>query len=362
MAQAGRILTRPRIAAGLLLVLLVLAGWRFADTAGLLRRLETVRPGACAAITGFEGPEDIVVDAERRLAYVTNADRLAVTRDHGTPDGAILLLSLADGAAAVPQRLAPLPPDSFFPHGLDLWIGPDGERRLFVVNHGRDGHTHAVEIFRVIDDGHRLVHVETVRSSLFIDPNDIVAVGPRQFYLTNLYGSRSSLARKLEGYLMLPLASVVYYDGARAREVVKGLAMANGIARSADGSRIYVAEITGRAVNAFFRAPGGGTLGKSWRLKLPMGVDNLSIDADGVLWATGHPRLLAINARLAGGDAPSPSEVIRIDGASGDAPAWKTVYLDDGRELSAASVAVHEEGRLLIGAVFGNRVLDCRLP
>ncbi|MFQ5346866.1 MAG: strictosidine synthase family protein [Rhodothalassiaceae bacterium] len=362
MAQAGRILTRPRITAGLFLVLLVLAGWRFADTAGLLRRLEPLAPGPCMAIAGFDGPEDIVVDPERRLAYVTNADRRGVTLNGTPPDGAIMLLSLADGAAAVPQRLEPLPPETFFPHGLDLWIGADGERRLFVVNHGRDGHAHAVEIFRVSDDGHRLVHIETIRSSTFIDPNDIVAVGPRQFYLTNLHGSRSSLARKLEGYLMLPLASAVYYDGARAREVVKGLAMANGIARSADGSRIYIAEITGRAVNAFFRAPGGGTLGKSWRLELPMGVDNLSMDADGVLWAAGHPRLLAISARLAGGDAPSPSEVIRIDGAGGDAPTWETVYLDDGRELSAASVAVHVGGQILIGAVFGDKVLDCRLP
>ncbi len=360
MRWHGRV-RRGGLVAALFAIVIVGAAWRFVETAGLLRDLTPVRPGPCRAIAGFDGPEDIVVDRARSLAYVTSADRRGVTRKGTPPNGAIMLLPLADGPAAVPLRLEPLPPESFFPHGLDLWIGPDGERRLFVVDHGRDGASHSVEIFRITEEGRRLVHLETIRSSAFIDPNDIVAVGPRRFYLTNLHGARSALARTLEGYLMLPLADVVYYDGTRARPVARGLRMANGITRDAAGAHIFVAEITGRAVTAYRRLPGGGALGKLWRRPVPMGVDNLSMDADGVLWAAGHPDLLAISARLAGGDAPSPSEVIRIDGAGGDAPGWKTVFLDRGEALSAASVAVHVDDRLLIGAVFGPQILDCAL-
>ncbi len=350
-----------RIAAVVAAGVLALAVWRFVETAGLLRQLTPVRPGPCRAVAGFDGPEDIVIDRARSLAYVTSADRLGVMRAGSPPNGAILLLPLATGADAIPRRLTPLPPETFFPHGLDLWIGPAGERRLFVVNHGRDGASHSVEIFRITDEGRRLVHLETIRSRAFIDPNDIVAVGPRSFYLTNLYGSRSALGRILEGYLMLPLADVVHFDGVRARPVAGGLRMANGIARDAAGERIFVAEITGRAVTAFRRLPGSGGLGKLWRRAVPMGVDNLSMDADGVLWAAGHPDLLAISARLGGSQAPSPSEVMRIDWRDRSVPAWRTVFLDRGGTLSAASVAVHVDDRLLIGAVFGGKILDCRL-
>ena len=360
--RSQRRIRRGGLVAAVIVIVIAAAAWRFAETAGLLRELTPVRPGPCRALTGFDGPEDIVVDRERGLAYVTRADRLGVMRKGRPPNGAILLLPLADAADAAPVPLPSLPPEDFFPHGLDLWIGADGERRLLVVNHGRDGASHSVEIFRITDEGRRLVHLETVRSSTFIDPNDIVAVGARRFYLTNLYGSRSALGRTLEGYLMLPLADVVHYDGMRARPVAEGLRMANGIARDAKGERIFVAEITGRAVTAYRRLPGSGGLGKLWRLAVPMGVDNLSMDADGVLWAAGHPDLLAISARLGGSQAPSPSEVMRIDWRDRAAPEWRTVFLDRGETLSAASVAVHVDDRLLIGAVFGEKILDCRLP
>jgi len=333
-------------------------GGAFVVKAGLYRPLTPVRPGACEAVRGFTGPEDIAIDRERGLAYITSADRFGVFNRGAAPGGTIMLLRL-DRLEQGPTPLMPLDPDSFFPHGLDLWIGPDGERRLFAVNHGADGQTHSVEIFEVTSLG-RLVHTETVRSPAFTDPNDIVAMGPDRFYVTNLYGSQSSFGRGLERYLFRPRADIVYFDGDKARPVQSGLRMANGIVAGPQGERIFAAEVMGRKVRAYARLADTGALEPLWQLRLPMGVDNLTLGPEGALWAAGHPRLLEMSARMRRADVASPSEVIRIDWQDRETPRWRTVFLDEtGERFSAASVAAVHDGRLLLGAVFGGRMLTC---
>jgi hypothetical protein len=54
---------------------------------------------------------------------------------------------------------------------------------------------------------------------------------------------------------------------------------------------------------------------------------------------------------------PSPSEVIHLENGTAT-----TVYLDPGTQLSASTVAAPLRDRLLIGAVFGSRFLDCARP
>ena len=44
-----------------------------------------------------------------------------------------------------------------------------------------------------------------------------------------------------------------------------------------------------------------------------MGVDNIEIDADGILWVGGHPNLLRFKAYAQGKKETAPSEIIKID-------------------------------------------------
>lgn len=349
-------LSGRRILYGLMVLLLIGIGAYaalFAQRAGLMRALSPTEPGSCSDIAGFLGPEDMAVDQARGIAFIPRADRFGVAMRGAPPMGGIDLLDLA---AEHPERrtLSPLPEADFFPHGLDLWTGPEGERRLFAVNHGRSGDDHSVAIFTVGEDN-SLSHVETIRSDRFVDPNDLVAVGPRQFYVTNLYGSKSEGGRLLESYLMLPRANLLFYDGRDARIVADGLAMANGVTASADQRTIYVAEVIARAVTAFRREADDG-LTELWRETLPMGIDNLTRDAEGALWAAGHPKLLEISARMRDEDRVSASEVIRLDPETRQ---QQTIWQDRGKGLSAASVAVRYGDRLFIGAVFGETMRLC---
>ena len=67
-------------------------------------------------------------------------------------------------------------------------------------------------------------------------PNDLVAVGPRQFYYTKFraYSSHSFKAQ-LEMYALLRWGGIVFHDGVGESLVVDGLQMPNGINKSPDG-------------------------------------------------------------------------------------------------------------------------------
>ncbi len=351
---------RIGVAVGAVLAVLLaswlgLLAWRgglFVDTAPL-------SPGACRAIPGFLGPEDIAIDSRHQLAYVTGADRYAVFEKGGRPDGHLILLKrLADGWKD--KRIEPLPPDRFFPHGLDFLPTADGGR-LFVIDHGADGHTHAIRIFRPQADG-RLVLVASHQGSALIDPDDIAAIDETRFYVTNLYGSRGELGRTLENYFFLPRANVVFFDGRRFRVVARGLLLANGILYDRAHERLYVTEVTGRRIRVYRVNPFSGALVEDHRIPLPFGPDNLARDAAGRLWVAGHPNLLATARMMRDITRPAPSAVAVIDAPASATPRVTLVYRDPGREIPAASVAVPFGGSLLIGAVYGDHLLACPLP
>ncbi len=339
------------LVAALWLGLLLYRGGVFVDTTPLA-------PPGCHAIRGFVGPEDIAVDPDRGQAYVTGADRYAVFEKGGGPDGHLIRLRrLARGWKE--DRLEPLPPDRFFPHGLDFLPTRDGGR-LFVVDHGANGHTHAIRIFRPTADG-GLALVASHRGGALVDPNDVAAVDETRFYVTNLYGSRGALGRTLENYVFLPRANVVFFDGRRFREVARGLLLANGILYDRQRDRLYVAEVTGRRIRVYRVNPFSGDLVEERRIPLPFGPDNLALDEAGRLWAAGHPNLLATARMMRDVSKPAPSAVAVVEEPASDRPRVALIYRDPGKEIPAASVAVPFGGALLIGAVYGDHLLACPL-
>ena len=135
---------------------------------------------------------------------------------------------------------------------------------------------------------------------------------------------------------------------------------ANGINASADGSTLYVASTLGRDLRVYARDPEAGALELRETIPLGTGPDNIEVDEQGTLWVGAHPKLLQLSRYLAGREPYAPAQVLRLTEA-GDAWQVEEIYLDTGAALSAASVAAHHDGRLLIGAVRGDRFLDCQV-
>lgn len=329
-------------------VLVVVAGWtlHLMWVAGQLKTIEPHFAGTCRQVDGVVGGEDITIHPETGVAYVSATDRRSA-RAGGPCSGHLMSL---EGARLVDLVSAP----DFCPHGISLWVEPSGSDVLFAVNHS--GGRHTVEIYDIQGEG--LSHRRTVADPLLRSPNDIVGVGRDRFYVTNDHRYSPGLRRSLEDYLRLPLGSVVYFDGQGFSEVASGVAYPNGIQTSPDGSRLYVAATIGRGLSVFDRSAGTGELTLARTIPLETGLDNIEVTADGTLWIAAHPQLLTFVAHAGDPSTPSPSQVLRVDP---DTLRAEEVYLDRGEAISASSVAAVSGDRMLIGAVFDDRILDCRL-
>jgi arylesterase/paraoxonase len=240
-------------------------------------------------------------------------------------------------------------PAAFQPRGLHLYR--NGETaRLFVVNAA--GRT--VELYDVSPEGD-LSHVETLTERRLTSPNDLVAVGPRAFYVSNdLEPGRDSPLGKLQFLLRAGSGRVLYFDGTSWGIAADGLRFANGVAVSADGSRFYAAETAAGALRIYERNAESGVLKEKRIVRIGAGLDNINVGEDGTLWIGAHSTTLR-----EGGDATKPSLVIRYDEASGRT---ERIYANEGAEFSASTAAALHESTLLVGALDEEKFLVCRLP
>jgi arylesterase/paraoxonase len=188
----------------------------------------------------------------------------------------------------------------------------------------------------------------------------VVAVDAERFYASNDHGTAPGIARTMEDLLGLHLADVVYRDSRGMRSVVDGLSYANGVALSADGSELIVAESMPGTVSFLDRDPATGQVEPRLLVDLDSGADNIDVAADGSIWVTGHPHLNDFLGHARDPSVRSATEVYRIvpqaDGARVD-----LVLGDDGSRLSGGSVAVAWRDQLLVGAVFESKLLRCTL-
>ena len=315
--------------------------------------------GTCAPVAGIIGPEDLQIDARDRLVFVSATNRRVFPEHPDRQDG-LYTMSLDHPEAGL-TKLAGTPRD-FHPHGISLYRGGDGKLTLMAVNHEASGEQ-AVEIFDVTVTGGaaKLVSTGHIEGGLLISPNDLVAVSPTQFYVTNDHGSTSDFGKMLETWLLLPRANVLYFDGNYFQQVAKDLIFANGIAIGRDGSHIYVSEMMGRTLFSYKRNPFSGTLTEDGSLALGTAPDNIDVADDGALWVAGHPKLLSLNMYSRDPAKPSPSEIFRVTLAGGVPQAANTVYANDGSGIGAATVGAVSGKRLFIGSVFDRKLLACTM-
>jgi arylesterase/paraoxonase len=319
---------------------------------------KTIQPhfeGTVQVMEGIPGPEDITIDQESGIAFISSDDRRATKAGKPVP-GAIYALDLKD-TAAIPYRISDGFTRDFHPHGISFLKTEDGKRLLFVINHAQQ--RHSVEIFAF--DGKKLNHLESIRSSLMTSPNDLVAVGPRQFYISNDHGNTGGLGRRLEDYLRLAQSYVLYFDGTKAVKAAEGIAYANGVNLSADGRHLFVTATIGRKLLVYGRDVLSGKLMAEDEIACGTGVDNIELDTLGNLWVGCHPKMLAFVKHAGDVYKKSPSQVLKIQYTGKDNYQMKEIYLNDGTQLSGSSVAAVYQNQMLVGAVFDSKILLARL-
>jgi arylesterase / paraoxonase len=292
--------------------------------------------GPCIRIPLRAGaPEDIAMDPQGGF-WVSASNWRGRQRSEAIGRGAIYRLRFDHTGAPQLTDVTPPAPVDFQPHGIDLWTSPDGETRLFVVNHPLGGASR-VEIFRV--EGDRLAATNDGRVyELLHRPNDVAAFGPASFFATNDHDvPRTAWFRPTPWERFQDISgwrggSMIRVVEGEATEVVTGLALPNGIALSADGQRLFVAESTAAAVRTY-----GDLSAPRLRLlnvrRVGPGPDNLNRTADGRLWMGAHSNGVAFLRHVMRARVVSPGRVAVFDPEGWGEP--NVVYQSGTKDLSA---------------------------
>lgn len=344
-----------RAAFGVALVLIAGGtGYVTLDSFNQFDQVQSNFDGSCAPVTGIAGPADLQIDPSTHIAFVSSRDRQAGPGARG----GIYALSIDDPLAedAWRDRTAGVP-EAFEPEGIHFYS--DGKvRRLFVVNSARK----SIELYDVAQNGD-LRHIESFHERRLTNPNDVVATGPRSFYVSNDFSvGRDSVLARVEFVTRAASGKLFYFDGVIWRVAAENLRFANGVTVSHDGRRLYVAETSGGALKIFDRDPESGNLTLAETVPMGAAVDNINIDRAGTLWIAAHPKPLLLARTARDPEARPPSMVIRYDDLPGAHGKPAEVYVNDGGELSASSAAARLGPTLLIGALYEKKFLICRLP
>jgi arylesterase/paraoxonase len=101
-----------------------------------------------------------------------------------------------------------------------------------------------------------------------------------------------------------------------------------------------------------------GDLTLQFKKDLKSGLDNITLDSDGSIWITSHPKLLAFASYAKNPNNLSPSQVFKLETKGSNDFIVEEVYLNNGEEISASSTALQVNGRIYIGCVFENKLLQ----
>jgi arylesterase/paraoxonase len=249
-------------------------------------------------------------------------------------------------------------PKDFHPRGIGLFHGPGGSLFLFAVNRRSTGRF-SIDSFEVVQDGTKLAPQGTIEGGLLTDPQDVAAVGPGSFYVSNNSG-KSNLLKQLAGYGLLPASEVLYFNGMTFRAMADGLYGARGLL-APDGTHLLVASLTTRSIKSFTRDVFSGALAEADSLTLAAAPEKLSRDSFGQVWAAGHANLFHWRGFAADPKARDTSQVFRVTLLNGAPQEVAQVYGNDGSEIAAASVAVSSPEGLLIGSSLDQKLLSCRV-
>jgi DNA-binding beta-propeller fold protein YncE len=300
----------------MLIVLLIAASYRFVASRGIFTGVEDKIPASCRVVAGISGVRDIAVDGTGNT-YLVAADGLyafsnsTVKRLTGTPK-------------------------NFDPSALA--IGADG---TFTVLFRQNG-LWEVSVFAAPAPS-AVKEIGRLSADILSDPAGLAVLPAGRLYFANRHTSRSAIGRRLDDTFLIPRAEVTWFDGMKFIPVAKRLNSPAGIAVSADGGRLYVAQELPRNIVSFTRNDFTGALSNAALFDLPAAPTKITMAKDGSLIVAAWPKQGA-------------GAVYRVQTADGTPQSTKLLYSSKTEPVTAAA---ETNGHLLIGSP--NRLLDCRL-
>jgi arylesterase / paraoxonase len=342
----------------LILLIVIFLGWEVYQTlkkGGVFSTLKSIGTSNEKIIVSPPGVEDLTIDQETGVAYLSSQNR----RDKKST-GDIFLMNTNDTTVFFKNLTAQIGLSEFRPHGLSFLKTKNGKKFLFVVSHKNE--SSEVIKFEILKDS--LLLINKFKSSEFVSPNDILAIGENQFYITNDHSRKNDLLRVIGDYIKFPSGNVVYFDGQKAKIVSDGIAYANGINLSKDKNTIFVTSTSTNTLYAFKPNIQSFQLELVEKHETKFPPDNIELDNDGTLFIACHPKIFEFTAHAKNEKSKSSSAVITVnyDENSKNKFIEKIIYVNNGHSLSGSSTATPftkaGKNKILIGSVFENKILE----
>lgn len=319
------------------------------SSTGYFRTIENKFEGNILKKISIVGAEDIMVSRQDSFAIVSSTDRGAFPNE-AQENGGLYLVDLK----SKDFKTIHLTKDfdkPFAPHGIS-WYQRDSVYTIAAISHTKEGEL--IEFFTLIGD--QLTHQKTIENELIFSPNDLVLLDENRFYVTNDHKYKEGLGRLAEDYLGLAISNVVYFDGENFTEVADGIAYANGINFDVERNLLFVASPRGFLMKVY-EPNDDGSLTFIEDIDCGTGVDNIEFDVEGNIWIGSHPNLLEFAAYAKGKKEKSPSEIIKIKYRSKGEYQIEQIYMEDGTEMSASTVAATFGNLIFVGNVMDKHFL-----
>ncbi|MCA0363513.1 MAG: SMP-30/gluconolactonase/LRE family protein [Bacteroidetes bacterium] len=318
---------------------------------GIFLKIEPFSEFKSEIIASEPGIEDITIDQETGIAYFSSHDRR-------NPEslGKILSADIKKDTLVFNDLSSKFKLNEFRPHGISFLKLKDKRKFLFVISHGKTKHD--VLKFEILGDS--LKYLNRYSSSEFISPNDLLAVGENQFFVTNDHNTRTKWKVFLFDFFRIPTGNVVYFDGNRAKAASDKICYPNGINISDDGTKIFLTSTLEKKIFTFRPSAASQTLELTEEAPIKYSPDNIEKTVDGKLLVACHPKNLAFLSHRKSEKNLSPSAIFEIN--QNNLKEQNLIFLDDGSKISGSSVAAPFENRdgkngTLVGCVFDKKIL-----
>ncbi|KAF9527376.1 hypothetical protein CPB83DRAFT_403804 [Crepidotus variabilis] len=343
---------------------------------GQYRIIEPINNKECATVPELSACEKLVLHRPSGIVYLACSS--PSSRTHWTPAATRLNAtgaSFSDYIATYDPRSSKVTrlkmtnfnsERGFSAHGMDIVPSATGADELYVylVNHRAPlgasafdvGADSAIEIFRTALGSDTLTHLQTVEDSIIVTPNDVVGESDgKGFYFTNDYAEKVSWKRHLDASVGRKSSSVGYCHVADGCHLaITNLHGSNGIAM-AENRTFYVANAINGGVT-ILEEQMDHTLVMTDVISIDRGIDNLSVDSEGHVWAASFPKALKLFfTYLNDPTIPAPSSVHRfsINTNPKEIPygiKYKAdkVFEDEGPVASGATSAAYDTERKLL--------------
>lgn len=333
----------------LFIVLIVVFITNIFISTGFFRSIENKFDGEIEQKIALPGAEDITISSKDKFALISSTNRgfLNSKNEHF---GNLYYMELESGNFNLTNLTSNLK-NAFAPHGISM-LKIDSTYKIMAVNHTLKGHS--LEVFNL--NGKNLTFKKSLENPLIVSPNDVVLVGPNQFYFTNDHKYTKGLGKLIEDYAGLSLSNVIYFDGENYREVAHGIAYANGINFDAKRNLLFVASPRKFLIKVYKKEL-NGNLKFIEDIFCGTGVDNIEFDTNGNLWIGAHPNLMKFASYAKGKIAIAPSEIIKINYCGKNDYSIEKIFLDDGSSMSASTVAAPFNNLILTGNVMDSKFL-----